>query len=132
MPVTTVSPVTPSATQDVASIVPRKGSRSRPLFDPPIVRRAITDSLVKLNPRTMMKNPVMFVVEVGAVMTTFLALRDLAIDRDVQIGEGPKKCRNVGLYTLTARRRSGPGSVIDEVRREHLVKNLELALVLDL
>ncbi len=78
MPVTTVSPVKSPETQDVASIVPRKGSRSRPLFDPPIVRRAITDSLVKLNPRTMMKNPVMFVVEVGAVMTTFLTVRDLA------------------------------------------------------
>src|SRR4029077_19730516 len=74
MPVTTVAP--PS--QDVASIIPRKGSRSRPLFDPPIVKRAITDSLVKLNPRHMMKNPVMFVVEVGAVMTTVLTVRDFA------------------------------------------------------
>src|SRR5437763_14394187 len=70
MPVTTAPP-----SQDIASIVPRKGSRSRPLFDPPIVKRAITDSFVKLNPRTMMKNPVMFVVEVGAVMTTLLAIR---------------------------------------------------------
>ena len=74
MPVTTVSPVS----EDVASIIPKKGSRSRPLFDPPIVKRAITDSLVKLNPRHMMKNPVMFVVEVGAVMTTILTVRDLA------------------------------------------------------
>ncbi len=35
-----------------------------------IVARALWDSLVKLNPRTLMKNPVMFVVEVGAVITT--------------------------------------------------------------
>ncbi|HKS83757.1 MAG TPA: potassium-transporting ATPase subunit KdpB [Candidatus Acidoferrales bacterium] len=35
-----------------------------------IVGRALWDSLVKLNPRTLMKNPVMFVVEVGAVVTT--------------------------------------------------------------
>jgi K+-transporting ATPase ATPase B chain len=35
-----------------------------------IVRRAIADSFIKLNPRTMMKNPVMFVVEVGSVLTT--------------------------------------------------------------
>jgi K+-transporting ATPase ATPase B chain len=35
-----------------------------------IVRRATMDSLIKLNPRTMMKNPVMFVVEVGSVITT--------------------------------------------------------------
>ena len=34
-----------------------------------IVGRALWDSLVKLNPRTLMKNPVMFVVEVGAVIT---------------------------------------------------------------
>ena len=58
MPVLTAPPVS----EDVASIIPRRGSRSRPLLDPPIVKRAITDSLVKLNPRTMMKNPVMFVV----------------------------------------------------------------------
>ena len=73
MPLLTVSP-----SEDVASIVPRKGSRSRPILDPPIVKRAITDALVKLNPRHMMKNPVMFVVEVGAVLTTLLTVRDLA------------------------------------------------------
>jgi K+-transporting ATPase ATPase B chain len=61
---------------DVTSLIPKKGARSRPLFDPPIVRRAIADSFRKLNPRTMMKNPVMFVVEVGAAMTTVLAIRD--------------------------------------------------------
>src|SRR5471032_1493760 len=66
------------AASDAVSLMPKKGSRSRPLFDPPIVKRAITDSLIKLNPRTMMKNPVMFVVEVGAVMTSVLAVRDFA------------------------------------------------------
>src|SRR5262252_512860 len=35
-----------------------------------IVRRAIIDAFVKLSPRAMMKNPVMFVVEVGSVLTT--------------------------------------------------------------
>jgi K+-transporting ATPase ATPase B chain len=35
-----------------------------------IVTRAVMDSFTKLNPRTMMKNPVMFVVEVGSVLTT--------------------------------------------------------------
>src|ERR1017187_7707342 len=67
-----------SPSEDVASIVPRKGSRSRPILDPPIVKRAITEALVKLNPRHMMKTPVMFVVEVGAVLTTLLTVRDLA------------------------------------------------------
>src|SRR5579875_3032773 len=55
----------------------RKGKRSRPLFDPPIVRRAIIDSFLKLNPKLMVKNPVMFVVEVGAAVTTVLIISDL-------------------------------------------------------
>jgi potassium-transporting ATPase ATP-binding subunit len=42
-----------------------------------IVRRAIVDSLIKLNPRSMMKNPVMFVVEVGSVLTTLQLIRGL-------------------------------------------------------
>src|SRR6202041_3389038 len=54
-----------------------RGKRARPLFDPPIVRRAIVDSFVKLNPVTLAKNPVMFVVEVGAVLTTALMIRTL-------------------------------------------------------
>src|ERR1022692_1703974 len=71
--------VTPPPTDnDVTSIIPKRGSRARPLLDPPIVKRAIGDSFMKLNPRLMMKNPVMFVVEVGAVMTTILMVRDLA------------------------------------------------------
>jgi len=50
-------------------------AKSRPLFDPPIVRRAILASFTKLNPRHQVKNPVMFVVEVGSVLTTFLWLQ---------------------------------------------------------
>ena len=53
-----------------------EGKRGRPLFDPPIVRRAIVDSFVKLNPVTLAKNPVMFVVEVGAALTTTLTVKD--------------------------------------------------------
>ena len=68
--------IAPPPMDDVTSLIPKKGARTRPLFDPPIVRRAIADSFRKLNPRTMMKNPVMFVVEVGAAMTTVLAIRD--------------------------------------------------------
>jgi K+-transporting ATPase ATPase B chain len=74
----TVAPTPSSTPEDVTSIIPRKGVRARPLLDPPIVKRAIKDSFVKLNPRAMMKNPVMFVVEVGAAMTTILAVRDFA------------------------------------------------------
>jgi potassium-transporting ATPase ATP-binding subunit len=42
-----------------------------------IVKRAVVDSFVKLNPRKMMKNPVMFVVEVGSVLTTIQLIRGL-------------------------------------------------------
>src|SRR5579884_3768061 len=55
-----------------------RGKRARPLFDPPIVRRAIVDSFIKLNPVTLAKNPVMFVVEAGALLTTILMFRTLA------------------------------------------------------
>jgi len=49
--------------------------KSKSLWDAKIIRRALVDSVVKLDPRTMMKNPVMFVVEVGSVVTTLLLFR---------------------------------------------------------
>jgi potassium-transporting ATPase ATP-binding subunit len=48
------------------------------IWDPNIITRAIGDSFRKLNPITMMKNPVMFVVEVGSVITSLLLIRDIA------------------------------------------------------
>jgi K+-transporting ATPase ATPase B chain len=57
--------------------LPHKLARSRPLFDPEIVSRATKESFVKLNPLTLFKNPVMFVVEVGAALTTLFLFRDL-------------------------------------------------------
>ncbi|MDX2089526.1 MAG: potassium-transporting ATPase subunit KdpB [Kofleriaceae bacterium] len=54
-----------------------KAAAARPLFDPPIVKRAIVESFGKLDPRRMIKNPVMFVVEVGSVFTTLLFLHAL-------------------------------------------------------
>jgi len=50
-------------------------SRKKAIWDARIVRGAVWDSVRKLNPRIMMKNPVMFVVEVGSVVTTLLLLR---------------------------------------------------------
>jgi potassium-transporting ATPase ATP-binding subunit len=58
------------------TLLTARGRRARPLFDPPIVKRAVWDSCVKLNPITLMKNPVMFVVEIGAALTAWLAARD--------------------------------------------------------
>jgi K+-transporting ATPase ATPase B chain len=50
----------------------RKAKEKRSLFEPKIMRRALWDSAKKLNPLYQIKNPVMFVVEVGSVLTTLL------------------------------------------------------------
>jgi K+-transporting ATPase ATPase B chain len=52
--------------------------QARPLFDPPIVRSAIAASFRKLDPRHVVRNPVMFVVEVGSLLTTILWIFALA------------------------------------------------------
>ena len=51
------------------------------MWDSQIVSRAIWDSFRKLHPRTMAKNPVMFVVEVGSVLTTWRFLQDAFLGR---------------------------------------------------
>jgi potassium-transporting ATPase ATP-binding subunit len=47
-------------------------SKKRSLFEPTIVKKALWDSFRKLNPVHQIKNPVMFVVEVGSILTTLL------------------------------------------------------------
>ena len=47
------------------------------LFDPKIIKRAFGESFIKLDPRTVAKNPVMFVVEIGSVLTTFYWIKAL-------------------------------------------------------
>ena len=49
-------------------------TKATPLFQGAIIRRALVDSLRKLDPRQMVKNPVMFVVYLGAIVTTVLAV----------------------------------------------------------
>src|SRR5262245_49545371 len=51
-------------------------ARDAKLVEPEIVRRAVVESFVKLDPRTLMRNPVMFVVGVGSVLTTILFFKD--------------------------------------------------------
>src|SRR6266545_2409 len=51
--------------------------KDRSLFDPEIMRPAIWESFRKLAPQHVIKNPVMFVVEIGSVLTTLILLRDL-------------------------------------------------------
>src|SRR5437867_6389910 len=48
------------------------------IWDPGIVRQAIVGSFRKLDPRVQFKNPVMFIVEVGSVITTIIFVQELA------------------------------------------------------
>ena len=54
---------------------------SRSIWDPSLVRRASADAVRKLNPLTMARNPVMFVVEVGSVLATGTLAVDIALGR---------------------------------------------------
>ena len=72
---TTLEAPTPPPAPDVpADSVP---ARRKGIFDRAIVGPAIIDSFRKLNPRSLMKNPVIFVVWVGSVYVTVLFFRDL-------------------------------------------------------
>jgi K+-transporting ATPase ATPase B chain len=52
--------------------------RAVSVWEGPLLRAAVLDSFKKLDPRVMARNPVMFVVEVGAALTTVLGLKDLS------------------------------------------------------
>ena len=52
-------------------------ARQISIWDPRIVRPAILDSLRKLDPRIQVRNPVMFIVEVGSLITTVIWLQEL-------------------------------------------------------
>jgi potassium-transporting ATPase ATP-binding subunit len=91
----TLTPASPNPIQelpqnDPTSLLPKKLARARPLFDREIVGRASRASFSKLNPIHLLKNPVMFVVEVGAALTTVFLVRDIftgagGIDFSLQI-----------------------------------------------
>src|SRR5436305_4435791 len=66
----------------------------RPLFDPLLVRRALWDSVVKLDPRHQLRNPVMFTVLVGSVATTLLLFARL----NAGSGESPWFVAGVSLW----------------------------------
>src|SRR5260370_29020467 len=56
---------------------PRKQMPVSALIDPKIVVPAIGSAFVKLDPRTLIKNPVMFVLEIVTALTTVILIRDL-------------------------------------------------------
>ncbi|TAM81995.1 MAG: K(+)-transporting ATPase subunit B [Acidobacteria bacterium] len=73
------------AINDETQLLPKKLVHARPLFDREILRRAIFESFVKLNPLIVARNPVIFVVEAGAALTTVLFAHD-AVSRVAGIG----------------------------------------------
>src|SRR5205085_12498396 len=66
----------------------------RPLFDPPIVRRALADAFLKLDPRYQVRNPVMFTVLVGSVATTLIVVERLIAGS----GESPWFVAGISLW----------------------------------
>ena len=65
-------------TENSAVPAETKPKRASNLFDAAIMKRAIGEAFKKLNPKSVAKNPVMFVVEVGSLLTTYLWLKELA------------------------------------------------------
>ena len=63
----------------------------RPLsiFDRSLIVPAIEASFRKLDPRTLVKNPVMFCVELVAALTTVFFLRDLIVGSGTVVGTNP-------------------------------------------
>ncbi|MDE2029285.1 MAG: potassium-transporting ATPase subunit KdpB [Alphaproteobacteria bacterium] len=56
------------------------------LLDSVLLREAVVQAFRKLNPVTMARNPVMFTVEIGSALATFLALRDALIGKPFAVG----------------------------------------------
>ncbi len=61
--------------------------KQKSLWDAKIIRRAMVEAFMKLSPLTMMKNPVMFVVEIGSIITSIYLFRDLVSHRHVLVFE---------------------------------------------
>ncbi|GAA0625825.1 potassium-transporting ATPase subunit KdpB [Streptomyces crystallinus] len=75
MPTATAAP-TRAPHGDVPTGHPDQGRVGGGLFDPKQLIRSFPEAVRKLDPRVMVKSPVMFVVEIGSVLTTVLAVKD--------------------------------------------------------
>jgi potassium-transporting ATPase ATP-binding subunit len=79
------APAVPETAAQDAGTLSFAPKHARPLFEGPVVRRAVLESFTKLDPRVMVRNPVMFVVEVGSAFTTLLFLHAIITGQ----GEAP-------------------------------------------
>src|SRR6516162_668259 len=77
MSVTTESPGTPAPATPRRAAEPRRVGGG--LLDPKILWKSLPDAFKKLDPRVQIKNPVMFVVEVGALLTLYTAIRSPSV-----------------------------------------------------
>ena len=83
-------------------------ARKKPLFEAAIVRQAVIDSFRKLSPRVQARNPVMFVVLIGSVLTTISSSRPRRLD----VGGEPlrrTRCRVVVVHRAVRQLRRGDG-----------------------
>src|SRR5215469_16896389 len=70
----TTKPGAPAHGRKPASPAARSGAVAGGLLDPKTLWRSLPDAFKKLDPRVQIKNPVMFVVEVGALLTLYTAI----------------------------------------------------------
>ena len=69
-----LAPSDPESRKEEAQRSPEGGGRMG-LFDPSLIRTALSQSVLMLNPRRMVRNPVMFTAELGAFLTTLITLQ---------------------------------------------------------
>ena len=70
------SSISPANLPEPSHMAVTRERKKKSLWTGGIISGAIRDSFTKLNPRTLMKNPVMFVVEIGSVITSYDLIRD--------------------------------------------------------
>ena len=82
----------------------RKRKPVSALLDPKIVMPAIGSAFLKLDPRTLITNPVMFVLEIVTALTTVILIRDLVMGTDQSIAfevySVPRHSRNAAITIM--------------------------------
>ena len=86
------------ALQTEQAILYKRSLKPLPLFDRNLIVPAIGAAFRKLNPRTLMRNPVMFVVEIVSVLTTIFFIRDLITGGTTVVGTHPLFSGQITLW----------------------------------